>query len=393
MHRALLPGRPVLMPDLQNEIIEGARVSGTFDARFEPVLSRLAANLGESGEIGQAVCVTLAGKTVVDLWGGYKDAEKVAPWTEDTIVNMMSTGKAVGAVCVLVLADRGLLSLDEPVANYWPEFGQAGKGAVTIRHVLSHMAGIPYPDEAPDDSMYDWQAITAALEKQVPEWSPGTTPGYHSFTIGFLAGEIVRRVAGRRIAEFWREEIAGPHGLDYQIALNDEELARCVDINIDSDDPFFQLLENATNPIGRSWRPMPKDKAFNSWEFRTCGVPNFGHGNARALADFYAKLLSDGAILSRATREDATAEVWHREDAVIGIPLRHGTGFILACDAFPMSGPAAFGGAGQGGALGFADPDKGLSFAFATNHVYREDLVGIDERPVNRLIAATLACL
>ena len=373
--------------------INGIPISGYYNKSYEPVLNALVSNLAGPVEIGQSVCAHVGGEVVVDLYGGYQDPNKEIPLENDTIVCMMSTGKAIGAICVLSLADRKLIHLEDPVCKHWPEFSANGKSEVTIAQVLSHLAGIPFPDHAPIGSMYDWPIIIRALEVQAPEWKPGTTPGYHSFTIGFLMGEIVSRVTGKSISEYWRKEIADKFEFDYQIALNSSELARCCDVFQDPDDPFFQLLDDPDTPIGRSWRPLPKDKQFNSMEFRTCGVPDFGHGNARSLAGIYAHLLDGSSLLSKDMVTKATTEVWHEEDAIIGVPLRHGLGFILSCDAFPFSGPAAFGGAGQGGSLGFADPEKDLAFAFATNHANREELVEVNERESSKLIKAVVDCI
>lgn len=378
---------------LADSIIDGVPVGGALDEKFQPVLDRLVENLKEAGAIAQGVAVSVDGAPVIDIYAGHQDIGKTAPWAEDTIVCMMSTGKAIGAICVLMLVDRGLLSLDDKVAKHWPEFGQAGKEDISIRQVLAHLAGIPFPDRAPTGTMYDRGTIVRAIEQQEPEWAPGSTPAYHSFVIGFLIGELVRRITGKHLSDFWLEEVAGPQGIDYFLAVPDDAKDRCVDINYDAEDPFFEQLNDFESPIGRSWRPMPADKRFNSPEFRACGVANCGHGNARGLEAVYSRLLQDGAILSKAVVAEATKEVWHREDAIIGAPLRHGLGFLLSNDLFPMSGAPAFGGVGTGGSTGFADPEKGISFAFATNHAYREELAPVADWPVNRIARTVLDCL
>ena len=196
------------------------RICGSCDERFAGVRDALAQNFRERGELGAAVAVTIEGKPVVDIWAGWADEARTRPWERDTLVDVFSIGKAMAALCVLILVERGRVELDAPVAAYWPEFSAAGKDEVTVRTLLSHRAGLPavrrsLPDEAP----YDWALMTTALADEQPWWEPGTAHGYHVNTFGFLAGEIVRRVSGQTIGAFFRREVAGPLEADFHFGL------------------------------------------------------------------------------------------------------------------------------------------------------------------------------
>ena len=175
-------------------------IGGTCDARFEPVRAAFAANFEVLGEMGAAICVTAGGQPVVDLWGGWTTAARTTPWQPDTLVNFFSVGKGLLAVLAARCAGTGLLDPDRPVARYWPEFGAAGKHAVTVRQLLSHQAGVPaIRRRLPPGAMLDWDLMTAAIAEQAPWWEPGTAHGYHVNTFGFAVGELLRRVSGRPV--------------------------------------------------------------------------------------------------------------------------------------------------------------------------------------------------
>ncbi|MFP6638729.1 MAG: serine hydrolase domain-containing protein, partial [Myxococcota bacterium] len=182
---------------------------------FEAVRQAFEANFDQGRELGASVAVTRNGKPEVDLWAGDADSQ-ATPWAEDTLVNVYSTTKTMAAICVLMLADRGELDLYSPVAEYWPQFAQAGKEGVTIAHVMSHSAGLSGFDPPLErvELLYDWDGVCERLAAQAPWWEPGTQSGYHAVTQGFLQGEIVRRVSGRSLGTFFREEVAEPLGAD-----------------------------------------------------------------------------------------------------------------------------------------------------------------------------------
>src|SRR5689334_6999505 len=194
-----------------------ADIQGSYDDLFTAVPEALAGML-DDGDVGASVAVFVDGEPVVDVWGGFADADRTVPWRRDTIANVFSVTKTMTALCALVLTDRGDLDPDAPVGRYWPEFTAAGKERVLVRHLLSHTAGLP-DWEGPIEELYDWRAATARLAAQPLQWEPGTAAGYHSLTQGFLVGEVLRRITGRTVGRFFADEVAGPLGADFSIGL------------------------------------------------------------------------------------------------------------------------------------------------------------------------------
>ena len=202
-------------------------IHGTCEPAFEPVRAAFAGNFERGAELGASVAVTLDGRPVVDLWAG--DADPTGrPWQRDTIVNVYSTTKTMAGLCLLMLADRGEIEFEAPVARYWPEFAANGKEGVLVRHVMAHTAGLAGfdPPLASVDELYDWEHITGRLAAQAPWWTPGEGSGYHAITQGYLQGEIVRQVTGRSVGTFFREEVAEPLGADFHIGLDPAHDAR-----------------------------------------------------------------------------------------------------------------------------------------------------------------------
>ena len=198
-------------------------VEGRVDPRFAMVRDVFEENFAARGEVGAAVAVCIDGKPVVDLWGGWADKHRRQPWKADTLTMVFSSTKGATALCAHVLAARGRLDLDTPVARYWPEFAAAGKEQLPVRMLLNHQAGLPALDQPlRPDALFDWGAMTTALAAQVPHWEPGSAHGYHAMTFGFLVGEVVRRITGQSLGTFFREAVAGPVGLDFWIGLPEE---------------------------------------------------------------------------------------------------------------------------------------------------------------------------
>src|SRR3954447_15225660 len=260
-----------------------ADIQGTYDDLFSAVPNKLAELLAE-GDVGGSVAVFVDGEPVVDVWAGHADAARTAPWERDTITNVFSTTKTMTALCGLILADRGDLDLDAPVARYWPEFAAAGKENVLVRHLLSHTAGLPDWD-GPIEDLYDWPAATARLAAQAPLWEPGTAAGYHSLTQGFLVGEVVRRITGRTLGEFFAAEVAGPLGADFHIGLpaeHDHRVALTVP-------PPSRDEDYAASAPGDSATAVPgtpvRVRNGNSVAWRRAQIPAAsGFGNARSVA-------------------------------------------------------------------------------------------------------------
>src|SRR5215831_3328032 len=193
-----------------------AQIQGKCDSRFTAVREAFAENFAKRAEVGAAVSVYVDGKPVVDLWGGYTNAARTRPWEQNTLVSVASTTKGMVALCAHMLVERGLLDLDAPVARYWPEFAQAGKAQIPVRWLLSHQAGLPaVRRDMPPQSLFEWHTFTEALAETEPWWEPGTRHGYHAFTYGYLVGEVIRRVSGRSVGQFFRTEVAEPLGADF----------------------------------------------------------------------------------------------------------------------------------------------------------------------------------
>jgi CubicO group peptidase (beta-lactamase class C family) len=355
-------------------------IHGSCDRRFEKVRDAFAANFAAGREIGASFAATIEGELVVDLWAGSADAAQTRPWQRDTIVNVFSTTKAMAALVAHVLADRGVLDLDAPVARYWPEFAANGKESIPVHWLLSHRAGLaalraPLPTEA----LWDWTRMTDALAAEKPWWEPGTKNGYHAITYGYLVGEVVRRVAGRTLGAFFRDEIARPLGADFYIGLPAGEHARAGDMVAPTAaenetageaarvDPESLLGKTLSNP------PVTPSVA-NRAEWRAAEIPAAnGHGNARSVARVMAVLACGGSVggrrfLGADAIARATTEQCHDVDLVLGVPLRWGMGLMLSSDLLPLSPDrSAFGHGGWGGSLGIAVPTARLSWSYVMN--------------------------
>ena len=272
-----------------------ADIQGTYDDLFSAVPNKLAALL-EEGDVGGSVAVFVGGGPVVDVWGGYADAERTAPWERDTITNVFSTTKTMTALCALILADRGDLDVDAPVARYWPEFAAAGKEKVLVRHLLSHTAGLPDWD-GPVEELYDWTAATARLAALTPQREPGTAAGYHSLTQGFLVGEVVRRITGRSVGEFFAAEVAGPLGADFHIGLPAEHDPRvALAVPLPSRDDDYAASAPADTSSTTSATPI-RLRDGNSVAWRRAQIPAAsGFGNARSVALVQSVMACGGAV-------------------------------------------------------------------------------------------------
>ena len=351
-------------------------LDGTCDAKFAAVRDALERNMASSEEVGCAVCVTQNGETVVDLWAGYRDRARTLPWQRNTITDMKSVGKSVFALCVLRLASQGRIELDQPVARYWQAFGAAGKERITVRTLLAHLAGLPFPDAAPFESLYQPGVVAAALAAQAPEWEPGSQPCYHSFTYPPLLSELVRQVTGSSAHEFERDQIAAPLGAEYWLGLEDRQFELCAEYIETPGTPSLEgMKRNHASPLYRAWRALPRDEDYNSAQWRRYG----GHGNARGIARIYAALacggtldgyeLLDAGMLAHATRGE-----WDGMEFMTKRHFRMGLGFMLSCPPFPMGADKHacarnFGHPGMGGAVGFADPQRRMSFSYSPNRM------------------------
>ncbi len=369
---------------------------------FERVAEAFQKNFAANGEVGASVCLTVGGETVVDLWGGTADPKTGAPWTKETVSVVFSCTKGATAICAHVLASRGKLDIDAPVAELWPEFARNGKEAATTRMMLDHSVGVPaLRAKVKDSGPYEWDYMTGLLADEAPFWQPGTRNGYHGFTFGWTVGEMVRRAAGVSLGTFFQNEIARPLGVDFWIGLPEEIEPRVAPII-----PFIYKAEQAKTPFMIDLATK-KDSAaslffFNVGAWRTGGANSrAGHAaeigaangvtNARGLAGIYAPLantglmrgggrLVDGKTLARMGEVSMATH----DDATLRIPTRFALGFMKSMDNRQRSvgaklfdadvdsvimGSAAFGHVGAGGSLGFADPAAGLSFGYTMNRM------------------------
>ncbi|MFJ3500531.1 serine hydrolase domain-containing protein [Streptomyces sp. NPDC090135] len=366
-------------------------IDGGTAPGFEPVREAFAANFERYGDIGAAVCVYWRGRPVVDLWGGTADPGTGRPWTRDTLQLVYSATKGATATAAHMLAERGLLDLDAPVAAYWPEFAANGKADVPVRQLLCHQAGLVALDRPlPLADALAWDPMVAALAAQRPLWEPGTAHGYHGRTWGWLVGEVIRRVSGRTPGRFFADEIAGPLGLDFFIGLPPGERGRVSRMAYRQPDADLTTVPVASVPAGlrervAAWRDPdslsnrafavtdPAAIDFDAPEVQAAELPSSnGIGTARALARMYAALIGevDGVrLLAPETLASATEERASGQDRVMLVPSRFATGYMLPTDGTPMTGPAAFGHTGRGGSLAFADPEHDIAFGYVMNHI------------------------
>lgn len=389
-------------------------INGVVAAGFEPVREAFAANFARHGDIGAAVCVYQDGRPVVDLWGGTADADTGRPWTRDTLQLVYSATKGATASAAHLLAQRGALDLDAPVATYWPEFAANGKADIPVRWLLSHQAGVVALDQpVPLAEALAWQPMVAALAAQRPQWTPGTAHGYHGRTWGWLVGEVIRRVSGRTPGRFFADEIAAPLGLDFFIGLPTSErdrVSRMVyqqpEVDLTAVPPeeippeLRELVAAWRDPNSFSNRAFqvtdPAEIDFNSPEVQAAELPaSNGIGTARGLARMYAALIGevdgvrllDPGTLASATKEQASGA----DQVMVVVPSRFSSGYMLPTETNPMVGPDSFGHTGRGGSLGFADPEHGIAFGYAMNHI----IGGPDDVRATSLVDAvrrSLAC-
>jgi CubicO group peptidase (beta-lactamase class C family) len=349
-------------------------IQGTCHDQFSPVREAFAHNLNTGQDIGASVAVFVDGEPVVDLWGGHFDGTYTRPFGRHTIAQGYSSTKTVAALCALLLADRGDLDLDAPVAKYWPEFAAEGKGRILVRQLLGHTAGLcgwDVPMTFRD--LYDWEKSTTLLARQAPLWTPGRTSGYHGYTQGHLVGEVVRRVTGKTIGRFLSEDIASPLGVaqDYYIGTPEE-----------ADSRVSPLIQGAPDDRANGnrfhdlslYNPHPTPRDTSAIEWRRAELPAMnGHGNARGIATMQSLLANGGAngvqLMSDAGRQRVLEQQSDGVDLVIGVPCRWGMGFSLEMLLFPgvPSGARAAWWAGNGGSLSFIDLDARMAIGYVPN--------------------------
>ena len=384
-------------------------IDGHCEPRFTAVREEFFRNFTERGDVGAAVCVYLDGVRVVDCWGGHADAARSRPWTADTIVSVASTSKGMVALCAHMLAERGKLDLDAPVDRYWPEFAQAGKQDIPVRWLLSHRAGLPAIRRMlPAEALFDWSAMTAALAESAPWWTPGGRHGYHAITYGHLVGEVIRRVDGRSVGAFLRDEVTGPLRVDFFIGVPEAADARAATVlppppPVAGESTIWDtILADPESVSGRTFLNPPRTADLvNTRAWRAAEIPAAnGHTSARGVARVYAALARGGELdsvrlLTLATIDRAIVEQSSGVDAVLTLPTRFATGFMLGLPGGLFEcgpGRRSFGHPGRGGSIGFADPDARLAVGYVTNQ-YLTGTARHPDRRVASLVDAVYAAL
>ena len=366
-------------------------VHGFVADKFSSMRDAFEANFADGADVGASCCATLEGETVVDLWGGFADEVKTKPWERNTIVAVHSTTKTMVALTALLLADRGELDFNAPVARYWPEFAANGKERIKVSHLMSHSSGLSgWKERLETEDLYNWEKMTSLLAAQAPLWEPGTASGYHVVTFGFLIGEVVRRIAGKSLGAVFREEIAKPLDADFHIGLPASEDSRVAETipwpaPQTAVKPVFSEIQELT------FLNMPYDIAttIRTRAWRAAEIPAVnGYGNARSIAEIHCILANGGVargkrFLSEAGCRKAVELQIEGPDLIMSHlpPARFGLGFALPGPllALDLPNPNTIHWGGGGSSWIFIDMDARTTFAYAANKMDRRPLS--DPRP------------
>ncbi|MDE0786904.1 MAG: serine hydrolase, partial [Porticoccaceae bacterium] len=380
-------------------------IFGYCDPRFEQVADVLRHSLESKFEVGASFAVEIEGEMVMDLWGGHKDAERTMPWQQDTIVNVFSVTKGVTAICAAKLIEQGRLDLHQKVSHYWPEYGCNGKENTTVLDFLCHRAAMfGFRDQVPLDDWTNWGQFTGMLAAQAPFAEPNSIQAYHALTFGWLVGELIRRVDGRTVGVYFKEEIANPLGLDFAIGLDDSDMARCAQmlmldelpsisqLNVLKYLPDFLLSKSLTNikaavsrgfnPIAFDGRAMDNPNFANTTEWRRAEIPAAnGHGVASSLATLYGILSNGGSRDGNEVLKPETIELLRTvhsngpDMVLFGLNYKFGLGHMLNAPITPIGrnrSESMFGHTGIGGAVVFGDVEKKLGFSFFNNQQHKD---------------------
>ncbi len=357
-------------------------IEGTCDPAFAAVGEAFAQNFADGTELGASLAVSVAGRPVVDVWGGHLDEARTLPWERDSVVCVFSCTKGIVAIATMWAVARGLVELDRPVASYWPEFAAAGKEDLPVRYLLTHQAGLAVIEaRMPFGSLSDWDAMTSALADQAPAWEPGTAHGYHGVTFGHLVGEVLRRATGRTVGELIHDELAAPLGVELMMPLPEAADARTAQLTVapSPDGTFFDhWTRDSIGPAAFGNPPDCNDPVHCGTErFRRAEIPAANlHANARSLDRLYSVLALGGSTEALDLAPSDLVDEFGRchvrgDDLVMELPTAFGLGFEHTIPEWPFGpGPRTYGHNGSGGSLGIVDPDAGLSLGYAMNRLH-----------------------
>ena len=367
---------------------------GTYDDRFQKVKDLFDDLHKSDREIGSSFAVYKDGKSLVDIWGGFKDKDQKLPWERDTLATVWSTTKGIAALTIAYAFENGLIEYEEKVSKYWPEFGVNGKEDITVGMLLSHQAGICGSETNNVDDYYEQSLMARELANMTPSWEPGTASGYHSLTYGWLVSELILRVTGKSLGTYFREEIAEPNEIDFYIGLpenKDEKVAEMI--------PFPKGSNQSNNHPNEAQIASGKGpnllKHHNTREWRAAEIPSAnGQGCASAIAKLYSLVVTDDKkikILKDTTIKTMTAERITNRDLVLDVVTRWSSGFIMNMHKI-IYGPeeSSFGHSGWGGSCGFGDPKNNLGISYVMNNM--KNNVAADGRSIE-LINETYKCL
>ena len=379
------------------------QMNGHFEPEYQPVVDAFLENFRVEDEIGAGCSVIVAGKTVVDIWGGWRNGAMDDAWDEASTVCMMSVAKGITAICFNMLMDRGLVSPNDPVIKYWPEYGQNGKESTLIRHFLDHTAAVPVLTTNPlwQGAMFDREAIVHALEEQEPLWEIGTKAAYHVHHQGFLLGEVMRRITGMTVGPFLRQEVTTPLQAEYYIGgMTEEEQRHVAEVMPNMEAKLFAAKDGADQSSLRAlaFKQNPDEpwaQTMNRKEWREVEVASgSGHGNARGVARIYGCVVNgelDGVtLMSRDGLETMITEQHNQTEGLQERPYHQALGVLLNTPEAVYMGPnmRSFGHHGIGGSIGFGDPDTKIGFSYCCNKMHA---VGTNGPRAARLIDALYA--
>ena len=364
-------------------------ITGHASPDFEAVADAFAQNFEHRGEVGGSVCVYHKGEKVVDLWGGYTDAEAKTPWEENTLSIVFSCTKAATALCAHLLVERGKLNLNAKVADYWPEYAKNGKEDTTVLMMLNHSAGVSaFREPIKPGGFLDWDYVISRLEEEAPWWEPGIRNGYHMVTFGWTVGELVRRISGKSLGQFLQDELAGPLGADFWIGLPEDKESRVspmIPYAPQPGDPITPFTQKIlTDPESLQFKALLNSGGleFNSREAHAAEIGGGGGiSNARGMATLFTSLspsFDTGHFSTDRVAAMGQVSAATRQDATLLIPTRFGQGFMTSMDnrymqgghdASLIIGRNAFGHVGMGGSVVFFDPDCDMVFAYSMNRM------------------------